>query len=83
MTWSDGTSEQDQKFKEHALPPANHLSGAQLVGISKTAPKLNDAAVADTPGALAAANAGGGSAHAQSILPEHRQAVQNYFKREN
>ena len=83
MTWSDGTSEQDQEFKEHALPPANHLSDAQLVGISKTAPKLNDAAVADTPGALAAANAGGGSAHAQSILPEHRQAVQNYFKREN
>jgi hypothetical protein len=83
MTWSDGASEQDQKFKEHALPPANHLSDAQLVGVSKTAPKLNDTAVADNSGELTTANAGGGSAHVQSILPEHRQAVQNYFKREN
>jgi hypothetical protein len=33
-------------------------------------------------GALDNAAASGGSAHAQVILPEHRQAVQSFFKRE-
>jgi hypothetical protein len=83
MTWKDGTSEEDTKFNEHALPPSDHLSDALMVGVSKTAPQLSNPNEAEGQGALVAANAGGGSAHVQTILPEHRQAVQNYFKREN
>jgi hypothetical protein len=82
MTWSDGTSEQDVKFKEQVLPPATQLADAKLVGVSRAAPQLsaNDADTA--PGALDSAAAGGGSAQAQMILPEHRQAVRDFFKRD-
>ncbi|MGH7951868.1 MAG: hypothetical protein ACREFE_08115 [Limisphaerales bacterium] len=82
MTWNDGASEKGLKFQAHALPPATQLSDAQLVGVSRAAPKLSDANVIAQHGALANANASGGSAHAQIILPEQRQAVQNFFKRD-
>jgi hypothetical protein len=83
MTWDNNTSEKDQKFQEHALPPSSHLDDAQLVGVSKAAPELSANDVSAQHGALDNAAAGGGSAHAQVILPEQRQAVQNFFKREN
>lgn len=83
MTWDNNTSEKDLKFQAHALPPAGQLSDAQLVGISKAAPELTGKDVVAGHGALANAPAGGGSAQAQVILPEHRQAVQNFFKRDN
>jgi hypothetical protein len=83
MTWNDGASEKDLKFQQHALPPAAHLDNAQLVGVSKAAPELSDAEISAQHGALDNAVASGGSAHAQMILPEQRQAVQNFFKRGN
>lgn len=83
MTWSDGASEKDLKFQEHALPPSPHLSQAMLIGVSKTAPELSSSDVSAQHGALDNTAAGGGSANAQVILPEQRQAVQNYFKRQN
>lgn len=83
MTWSAGASEKDLKFQEHALPPSAHLSDAQLVGLSKSAPQLSGNDVSAQHGALDNAAAGGGSANWQVILPEQRQAVQNYFKRDN
>jgi len=83
MTWNDGASEKDLKFQEHALPPSSHLDDAQLVGVSKAAPELSGNDVSAQHGALDHAVASGGSAHAQIILPEQRQAVQNFFKREN
>ena len=83
MTWDNNTSEKDQKFQEHALPPASNLSDAQLVGVSKAAPELSGGDISAQHGALDNATASGGSAHAQIILPEQRQAVQNFFKREN
>ena len=82
MTWKDGASEKDLKFHEHALPPAAKLSDAQIVAVSKAAPQLSGEDVAEQHGALADAAASGGSAHAQVILPEQRQAVQNFFKRD-
>jgi hypothetical protein len=82
MTWNDGASEKDLKFQEHALPPSSHLSDAQLVGVSKTAPELAGNEVSSQHGALDHALASGGSAHVQVILPEQRQAVQNFFKRD-
>ena len=82
MDWDNNTSEDNQKFQAHALPPSGHLSDSQMVGISKAAPQLSANDVAEQHGALDNAEASGGSAHAQVILPEHRQAVQNFFKRD-
>jgi len=50
--------------------------------VSKAAPELSANDVAVQHGALDNAAAGGGSAHAQVVLPEHRQAVRNFFKRD-
>jgi hypothetical protein len=83
MTWDNDTSEKDLKFQEHALPPATQLDAAQLVGVSKAAPELSANDIATGHGALDNAAASGGSAHAQAILPEQKQAVQNFFKRDN
>jgi hypothetical protein len=82
MTWDNNTSEKDQKFQEHALPPSPHLDDAQLVGVSKASPQLSGNDVVAGNGTLDNAAGSGGSAHAQIILPEQRQAVQNFFKRE-
>ena len=82
MDWDNNTSEDNLKFQAHALPPSPHLSDAQMVGISKTAPELAANDVSAQHGALDNTAASGGSAHTQVILPEHRQAVQNFFKRD-
>jgi hypothetical protein len=82
MTWQDKSSEDNLKFKEDALPPASHLSDAQFVGVSKAAPKLSADDLSTEHGALASAQASGGSANSQVILPQHRQAIQRYFKRD-
>jgi len=82
MDWDNNTSEDSVKFQEHALPPAAHLSDAQTVGVSKTAPELSANDTSAQHGALDATMASGGSGHTQVILPEHRQAVQNFFKRD-
>lgn len=82
MDWDNNTSEDNLKFQAHTLPQSSHLEDAQMVGISKAAPKLSDNEAAVQHGALDNAAAGGGSAHAQVILPEHRQAVQKFFKRD-
>ncbi len=82
MDWDNDTSEANLKFQAHALPPSSHLSDAQMVGVSKSAPELAKNDIAVEHGALDNASAGGGSGHAQVILPEHRQAVQKFFKRD-
>lgn len=82
MTWQNKSSEDNLKFKENALPPSTHLSDAQFVGVSKSAPQLSANDLAVEHGALASAQASGGSANSQVILPQHRQAIQRYFKRD-
>jgi hypothetical protein len=82
MTWMEGTSEKDVKFKEHLLPQDSQLSDAVLVGISRGAPQLNSDSADTVKGALDKAMGSGGSARTQIILPEHRQAVQNFFNRD-
>jgi hypothetical protein len=81
MTWTDGSDEDGAKFKEQTLPPSARLSDAQLVGVSRAAPDVSSEEVAAGHGALQNASASGGSAHAQVILPRHKQAVQQFFKR--
>jgi len=82
LTWKDESSAEGAKFKEEALPPSTHLSDAQFVGVSKAAPELSGADVEIGNGALASTEGSGGSAHSQAILPEHKQAVQRFFKRD-
>lgn len=82
MDWDNNTSEDNTKFQAHALPPSSHLADAQMVGISKAAPELAAADVSTQHGALDNAAASGGASHAQVILPEYRQAVREFFKRE-
>ncbi|HEV2319095.1 MAG TPA: hypothetical protein VGV18_05055 [Verrucomicrobiae bacterium] len=83
ITWSAGASEKDLKFQEHALPPSAHLSQAQLLGLSRAAPELSGNEISAQHGALNNTTAAGGAANARVILPEQRQAVQTYFKRDN
>ncbi len=82
MTWSDGSSEKDAKFKEQVLPPSAvaGLNDSQLVGLSAAAPTVNGQAVT-AHGALNGAAAGGGSAYTQPVLPRHKGAVKRYFDR--
>jgi hypothetical protein len=82
MTWTDGTSEKDAKFKEKVLPPSSvaGLNDSQLVGLSASAPTVDTSGVA-AHGTLNKAASGGGSAYTQTILPRHRGAVKRYFDR--
>lgn len=82
MTWTDGSSEKDAKFKEKVLPPSSvaGLNDSQLVGLSASAPAADPSGVA-AHGALNNTASGGGSAHTQTILPRHRGAVRRYFDR--
>jgi hypothetical protein len=82
MTWTDGSSEKDAKFKEKVLPPSSvaGLNDSQLVGLTAGAPTVSTNGVA-AHGALNGAASGGGSAYTQTILPRHRGAVKRYFDR--
>lgn len=82
MTWQNESSEDKLKFQEHALAPSAHMSDAQFVGVSPSAPELSGSEIMTERGALASAQASGGSANSQVILPQHRQAVQRFFKRD-
>jgi hypothetical protein len=81
MTWTDGTSEKDAKFKEKVLPPSAvaGLKDSELVGLSASAPTVENSAAAH--GALNNTAKGGGSAYTQTILPRHKGAVKRYFER--
>ncbi|MDX2033039.1 MAG: hypothetical protein SF339_20345 [Blastocatellia bacterium] len=82
MTWSDGTSEKEAKFKEQALPPSSvaGLDESRLVGMSASAPTIDRTGAASHT-VLGNAATGGGSAHTQTILPRHKGAVKRYFER--
>ncbi|QNN21250.1 hypothetical protein HED60_02860 [Planctomycetales bacterium ZRK34] len=84
MTWKDPASEQGARFQEQMLPTDNleALKNSDLVGVSLGAPEVTEAKAATSSSALANTTAGGGSASKQTLLPRHRAAVQQYFKRE-
>lgn len=85
LTWTDPSDESGMKFRDTALPmgPLNGLKDAQLVGISRSAPEVTGDKETASAGALAGAEAGGGAANVQQLLPRHKGAVQRFFKREN
>ncbi len=85
LTWTDPSDESGMKFKDTALPMGqlNGLKDAQLVGISRSAPEVTGDKESAQSGALVGAEAGGGAANVQQLLPRHKGAVQRFFKREN
>ena len=52
-----------------------------LVGVGQTNPNANNERDPSQGGALTKAQAGGGSANAQVVLPQHRPAVERFFAR--
>ncbi|MFN0109880.1 MAG: hypothetical protein ACKVZH_13580 [Blastocatellia bacterium] len=82
MTWTEGSDENNAKFKEKALPPGSvaGLQDSQLVGLSSAAPEVQKGSL-DAHGALNNSATGGGSAYTQTVLPKHKGAVKKYFDR--
>jgi hypothetical protein len=83
IQFGERSSEEGAKFREEALPPADlaALKESQAAGVSTAVPQRDTKAGAPQTGALAGATAGGGSANAAGVLPQHRAAVGRYFDR--
>jgi hypothetical protein len=78
-----GTEDDRRKLKEETLPTAKAraLKDSQLSGLSRAQPKVTSAADVPQTGALAGAATGGGSTNAQTVLPRHKAAVEQFFER--
>ena len=85
MVWADPSSEEGTAFKEQVLPTASlsALKDAQLVGVSVSAPSMEEGQENFLPGNLSTAEAGSAQAVKRTILPKHKQAVQKYFQRDD
>src|SRR5438067_4978298 len=83
MQFGERSAEEGAKFREEALPPSDlaALKESQAAGVSLTAPKRDPSAGGPESGGLRGAAAGGGSANAAGVLPQHRAAVGRYFDR--
>lgn len=85
LTWKDQASaDGGSDFEAVALPPADlsALRESQMLGLSASAPEVEDAVATPASGALGTAEADGGSAAVQRVLPRHRDSVHRYFDRE-
>ena len=85
MVWSDPSREQGNAFKEQVLPAASlaALKDSQLVGVSVSAPSIEDSTERLQSGNLSSAEAGSAQAVKQTVLPKHKAAVKGYFQRED
>ena len=65
------------------MPPGAlaKLKESMLVGVGQTDPDANQQKGPSQGGALKSAQAGGGSANTQVILPRHRTTVEKFFVR--
>jgi hypothetical protein len=83
LTFGDPTKEDEQKFKEEALPEGDlaSLKRSQVVAISRGTPGNEAPGGPAGSGALDRSAAGGGSANTQVVLPRHRGTVERYFER--
>ncbi len=84
MTWRDPTSEEGAAFDEKTLPPASlrSIKDSELIGASVGAPTKAEGDRSSETGALAGAEADGGAANRQIVLPKHRGSVERYFERD-
>jgi hypothetical protein len=83
MTWQQEVNKEGAKFKEKVLQPAAAVSlkKSRLAGISVGDPTSVKTGGGSSGGALGTAQAGGGEAHTQLILPEYEKTIQRYFDR--
>ena len=83
MTWTEGADKDGAEFKAKVLArgAVHSLKDSRLVRISGGAPGGGQPGGESSGGALNAAQAGGGEAQTQLILPEHEKAIQRYFER--
>lgn len=83
MTWQDEVAQGDAAFQEKVLPPSAvaSLKESRLAAITAGTPTEAGPSGGSTGGVLQSAQAGGGEAHSQRILPKHAQTVQRYFDR--
>jgi hypothetical protein len=83
MSWQQEVNKEGAAFKEKVLQPAAaSLKKSRLAGISVGNPTSAKAGGGSSGGALGAAQAGGGEARTQIILPEYEKTIQRYFERE-
>ncbi|MHC4926134.1 MAG: hypothetical protein ACYTER_02180 [Planctomycetota bacterium] len=84
MIWSDPSSKEGTAFKEQLLPPARMaaMKDSELVGVSLSAPSLEEGSGNLDTGSLSSGQAGSGQAVKRVILPKHKAAVKGYFDRD-
>lgn len=84
MVWSDPSSREGTAFQEQVLPAASMeaLEDSQLVGVSVSAPAVEETDDSGQGGNLRMARAGSGQAVQQVILPKHKAVVKDYFQRD-
>ena len=81
---NDEASEEGTEFKSQILPPPalEELKNSLKFGSSKAAPDVSpDGSQSDQGGAMQNPGEGTGSAHGQTILPQHRGPIGRYFER--
>jgi hypothetical protein len=83
LTFGEKSSSEGAKFREEALPPGSlaSLKESEMVGVSAAKPRNDKQTGTPGSGGLQNAAAGGGSANAAVVLPQHRGAVERYFER--
>lgn len=81
LFFGEETKEGDEKFKDHALPPAAaaSLEQSELVGMSASAPQKVQAR--GSAGGALTMQSGSGSAYTTIVLPRHRGTVGRFFER--
>jgi hypothetical protein len=84
MVWSDPSSKEGTVFKEQVLPPATMaaMKDSELVGVSISAPSVEEGQGYLESGRLSTGQAGSGQAVKRIILPKHKAAVEDYFDRD-
>ncbi len=78
------SSEEGTEFQSQILPPPalEELKNSLKFGSSRAAPELNpEGSTSDQGGAVGSVGEGIGSAHGQTILPQHRGPIGRYFER--
>ena len=81
---NEEASEEGTGFQSQVLPPAalEELKNSLKFGSSVASPELNSGgSPSDQGGALQSRGEGTGSAHGQTILPQHRGPIGRYFER--
>ncbi len=83
MTWTNGTKEENINFKEQSLSSDDiqSIKDNQLVALKAYAPEESEEDNTVLSGKLTNVNAGEGSAIDHPILPKHKDAIKNFFRK--